>query len=189
MNSTLRRSLPPLNALRAFEAAARHLSLSLAANELNVTPAAISHQVRLLEDHIGLPVFERNGRGLALTDAGAAGLRDLREAFARLSAAMDAIGSLGRDGDADRQRRAILRREMVACSRLKFVRTGAPGDRRPCVRFRCNWRISRATGSTSAMRYGAGGYAEVFFEKLLDGNGDAGMQPRTAERQNFTLGP
>jgi LysR family glycine cleavage system transcriptional activator len=95
MNSPLRRSLPPLNALRAFEAAARHLNLSLAANELNVTPAAISHQVRLLEEHIGLPVFERNGRGLALSDAGAAGLPDLREAFARLSAAMDAIESLG----------------------------------------------------------------------------------------------
>src|ERR1700685_3132123 len=55
MSSTLRRSLPPLNALRAFEAAARHLSLSLAANELNVTPAAISHQVRLLEEHSAYP--------------------------------------------------------------------------------------------------------------------------------------
>ena len=98
MSPSARRSLPPLNALRAFEAAARHLSLSLAANELNVTPAAISHQVRLLEDHIGLPVFERNGRGLALTDAGAAGLRDLSEAFAHLSAAMDAIASLGETG-------------------------------------------------------------------------------------------
>jgi LysR family glycine cleavage system transcriptional activator len=53
--------MPPLNSLRAFESAARHLSISLAANELNVTPAAISHQVRLLEDHIGLPVFERRG--------------------------------------------------------------------------------------------------------------------------------
>ncbi len=94
----MRRSLPPLNALRAFETAARHMSISRAAAELSVTPAAISHQIRLLEDHIGLPVFARSGRGLALTDAGAAGLRDLREGFARLAAAMDAIDSLGEAG-------------------------------------------------------------------------------------------
>ncbi len=59
----MRRPLPPLNALRAFEAAARHMSISRAAVELSVTPAAISHQIRLLEDHIGLPVFARSGRG------------------------------------------------------------------------------------------------------------------------------
>ena len=55
------------------------MSISQAANELRVTPAAISHQIRILEDHVGLPLFIRNGRGLALTDAGSAGLRDLRE--------------------------------------------------------------------------------------------------------------
>ena len=68
----MRRQLPPLNALKAFEAAARHLSISQAASELCVTPAAISHQIRLLEGHIGLPVFQRSGRNLVLTDAGSA---------------------------------------------------------------------------------------------------------------------
>ena len=106
----MRRSMPPLNALKAFEAAARHLSISLAAQELNVTPAAISHQVRQLEDYIGLPVFERNGRGLSLTDAGSAGLRDLRAGFASLEHAPDGgcfgkghVGQfvLGVVGDAD----------------------------------------------------------------------------------------
>ena len=187
MNSTLRRSLPPLNALRAFEAAARRLSLSLAANELNVTPAAISHQVRLLEDHIGLPVFERNGRSLVLTDAGAEGLRDLREAFAHLSAAMDAIGSLGETGDVDRQRHAILRREMAASS-IELLRTRAPGNRPPCVRFRPPRRFRARRGR----RLGALRPRRLcgrLFREAADGNGRPGMQPRIAEGQNFTLGP
>lgn len=53
------RSLPPLNALRAFEAAARHLSFTLAAEELHVTQAAVSHQVKGLEDHLGVALFRR----------------------------------------------------------------------------------------------------------------------------------
>ena len=56
------RRLPPLNALRAFEAAARHLSFSRAAAELNVTQAAISHQVKALENHLGLSLFRRLNR-------------------------------------------------------------------------------------------------------------------------------
>jgi LysR family glycine cleavage system transcriptional activator len=60
--------LPPLNALRAFEAAARHLSFKRAAAELHVSPAAISHQVKALEDYLEVQLFERRNRGLALTD-------------------------------------------------------------------------------------------------------------------------
>ena len=51
------RRLPPLNALRAFEAAGRHLSITKAANELNVTPSAVSHQVKALEDYLGVQLF------------------------------------------------------------------------------------------------------------------------------------
>ncbi|GAB4178035.1 MAG: transcriptional regulator GcvA [Thalassobaculales bacterium] len=80
----MRRSLPPLTALRAFEAAARQLSFTRAAEELNVTQAAISHQVKALEDWLGLPLFRRTGRSLLLTDSGAAYLNVVREAFDRL---------------------------------------------------------------------------------------------------------
>lgn len=62
------RRLPPLNALRAFEAAARHLNFMNAANELAVTPSAVSHQVKSLEDWAGLPLFHRDGRRMALTE-------------------------------------------------------------------------------------------------------------------------
>ncbi len=65
------RRLPSLNALRAFEAAARHLSFSRAGRELHVTPSAVSHQVRGLEEELGLRLFERRPRALRLTPAGA----------------------------------------------------------------------------------------------------------------------
>ena len=65
------RSLPPLTALRAFEAAARHLSFKTAAEELALTPTAVSHQVRLLEDSLATRLFRRRPRPLALTPAGA----------------------------------------------------------------------------------------------------------------------
>lgn len=66
----MKRHLPPLNALRAFEAAARHESFKCAAEELNVTHAAISHQVKTLEDWLGVAVFTRTPRAVELTEAG-----------------------------------------------------------------------------------------------------------------------
>jgi len=75
------RRLPSLNALRAFEAAARHRSFTKAAQELNVTQAAVSHQIKALEESLGLPLFERLNRALVLTDAGREYLPILSEAF------------------------------------------------------------------------------------------------------------
>lgn len=80
--------LPPLNALRAFEVAARHLSFSKAAEELFVTPAAISHQIKSLEDYLGVQLFRRMNRALALTDGAQACLPKLREGFEALAEAV-----------------------------------------------------------------------------------------------------
>jgi LysR family transcriptional regulator, glycine cleavage system transcriptional activator len=81
------RSLPPLNALRAFEAAARHLSFTTAASELNVTQAAISHQIKALEERLGLKLFRRVGRNLLLSDAAQAYLPEIAAAFDRIAGA------------------------------------------------------------------------------------------------------
>ncbi len=78
------RRLLPLNGLRAFEAAARHLSFSRAADELSVTPAAVSQQIRQLEELTGTALFHRTGRGLDLTDTARAALPQLNEGFQRL---------------------------------------------------------------------------------------------------------
>lgn len=77
--------LPPLTALRAFEAAARHLSIKKAAEELHVTPAAVGHQIKVLESYVGTRLFRRLNRGLRLTDAGQACLPQLQDGFTLLS--------------------------------------------------------------------------------------------------------
>lgn len=77
----------PLNALRAFESAARHLNFSRAADELSVTPGAVSQQIRILEDTVGAPLFRREARGLVLTDPARAAHPLLREGFERLAEA------------------------------------------------------------------------------------------------------
>jgi len=85
------RRLPSLNALRAFEAAARHLSLTKAAVELSVTPGALSHQIKALEARLGAKLFQRTARGLAFTDVGRDYLPVVREAFDRLAAGTDSL--------------------------------------------------------------------------------------------------
>ena len=92
----IRRYLP-LNGLRAFEAAARHASLTKAAIELNVTPAALGHQVKALEERLGTTLFHRLPRGLALTDEGQALLPVLKDSFDRMAAALARFDGRGRE--------------------------------------------------------------------------------------------
>lgn len=83
--------LPPLNTLRLFEAAGRHLSFKLAAEELGVTPSAVSHGVQTIEDWLGTRLFVRSGRGLYLSDAGRAYLPSVQECLTILAAATDRV--------------------------------------------------------------------------------------------------
>lgn len=85
--------LPPLNALRAFEAAARHQGFILAAEELCVTRGAISRQVKLLEDHLGVALFHRHVRGVALTSAGRQLQPVLSEAFQMMMRQVEQIAA------------------------------------------------------------------------------------------------
>ncbi len=85
------RVLPPLNALRAFEAAGRHLSISKAADELHVTPAAVSHQVKALEDWLGVQLFRRLNRALLLTEEGQILLVGLTDGFDHLARALEDV--------------------------------------------------------------------------------------------------
>ncbi len=83
--------LPPLTALRAFEAAARHMSFAQAAEELNVTPAALSFQIKSLEQHLGCPVFRRLNRAVELTEEGALLQPGVADGFVALQAAWRSV--------------------------------------------------------------------------------------------------
>ncbi|MEO0463831.1 MAG: LysR family transcriptional regulator [Pseudomonadota bacterium] len=87
----MKRTHLPLNALRVYDAAARHLSFTRAADELAVTPAAVGQQIRALEDHLGVVLFRRTSKGLELTPEGTAGLDPLREGFLRFEESVAAM--------------------------------------------------------------------------------------------------
>jgi LysR family glycine cleavage system transcriptional activator len=91
MEAKLRRSLPPLNALRSFEAAARHQSFTRAADELCVTQGAVSHQVKALEAELGLKLFNRERQGLAITEAGRDYSAVVRDAFDSIALGTDRL--------------------------------------------------------------------------------------------------
>ena len=99
----------PLNALRAFEASARHLNLTRAAEELHVTQTAVSQHIRKLEDRLGKPLFRRLPRGLALTDEGQALLPVVVESFGNLERALEKLG--------DTRPRLVCHLDLVAPAR------------------------------------------------------------------------
>ncbi|ADN77021.1 transcriptional regulator, LysR family [Ferrimonas balearica DSM 9799] len=85
------RRLPPLNAVKAFEAAARHLSFTRAAEELFVTQAAVSHQIKALEEFLGLKLFRRRNRSLLLTEEGQSYFLDIKDLFTQLADATERL--------------------------------------------------------------------------------------------------
>ena len=87
----MHQAMPPLSALRAFEAAARHLSVTVAAQELHVTPGALSHQIRGLEDFLGVKLFERRVRAIALTPAGKQLYPGLQAGFVQIRDAVETL--------------------------------------------------------------------------------------------------
>ena len=118
--------LPPLNALRCFDIAAKHLSFTKAAAELNVTHSAVSHQIKALEEWLGVPLFRRVNRGLVLTEAGPglseAGARSLRAPGRGHPAPQGARAQRA----ADRQRHALLRRQMAGAAAAAAFASAIP---------------------------------------------------------------
>lgn len=163
------RRLPPLNALRAFEAAGRHLSFSKAAGELNVTPAAVSHQIKGLEDFLGVKLFRREPRQLLLTDAGQRALPALRDGFERLGRAVDEMQS-----DSDAHILTVTAVPSLSANwlvqRLERFRQAHPDID---LRLDASGEVvdfQRETDIDVGLRYGTGDYPGLEKVKLAEGD-------------------
>jgi LysR family glycine cleavage system transcriptional activator len=160
-----RRRLPPLNALRAFEAAARHLNFSRAADELSVTPGAVSQQIQNLEDYVGAALFKRTPKGLLLTDAAQTALPALREAFDRLAEAASLL-TAAVDG-----RRLTLTAPPSFAAKWLVPRLGAFEQAHPQVDVWLSAGIELVDLTAGevdvAIRYGAGRYPGLEVKRLF----------------------
>ena len=162
----MRRPMPPLNALKAFEATARHLSFTKAAAELHVTPAALSHQIRGLEDLLGLKLFFRRARAIELTDAARLIYPGIQTGFESLRAAVERL-------EPSRQDRVLvvsatpgLTAKWLAPRLYRFL------GRHPDIDTRISASSAyvnfAADGVDVGIRLSSGNHPELYVEKLSD---------------------
>lgn len=160
------KSLPPLNALKVFEAAARHMSFTKAADELHVTPGAVSQQIKALEDYIGGRLFRRTKRALLLTDAAQASLPILREAFDKLEEASRILTARG-----DSKRLTVSVAPSLAAKWL-VPRLDRFHERMPEVEVWISADMEVVDFAVDdidlAIRYGAGRYPGLEVELLME---------------------
>ncbi|OSQ29030.1 transcriptional regulator GcvA [Thalassospira sp. MCCC 1A03138] len=157
--------LPPLATLRAFEAAARHLSFKRAASELAVTPTAISHQVRLLEETLGVRLFDRKPRQVTLTAAGQELYPTLRDGFAGFAVAIDRVKA--------RKQQRSLTVSVLASFAAKWLlpRLGGFQAAHPDIHLRLHTSaevVDLNSGmADAAVRYGRGPFAGMVVQTLF----------------------
>ncbi len=161
----MKRWLPSLNGLRAFEAAARHQSFTRAAEELNVTQTAVSHQIRTLEERLGLKLFDRRGRALRLTEAAENYLPSVRSAFDELYDATERL--IRRDGD------ATLTVSTLTSFAAKWLvpRLGGFQDLHPEISIRIMTSVAAVDFDRDdvdvAIRYGRGDWPGLRVDRLI----------------------
>ncbi|MBZ4419067.1 transcriptional regulator GcvA [Myxococcus sp. RHSTA-1-4] len=180
------RDLPPLTSLRAFEAAARHLSFKRAADELAVTPTAISHQIRQLEEWLGTPLFERRVRRVVLTPAGQSLYPALREGFDALARGVDALRKP--------PERATVTLSATVAFTSKWLVPRVAAFRAACPGLDLSLHASDDTvdlrdgGVDLAIRYGRGVYPGLRSELLLQDRFAPVCSPRLGVRAPADLG-
>ena len=159
------RRLPPLNSLRAFEAAARHLSFARAAEELHVTPAAVSHHIKALEEDLGVKLFRRINRAVLLTAAGQACAAGLSDAFDRMAAALERLRAQESGGSLTVSTSPALAAKWLVPRLERFQALCPDIDVRVSAAMRL---VDFAREDVDvAIRYGTGSYPGLLVELLL----------------------
>jgi len=158
--------MPPLNALRAFEAAARLLSFTKAADELRVTPGAISQQIRQLEDFYGMPLFRRTTRTLIITESAQAVMPLVRDAFDKLHQANERLSRQTDDATLTISTSPSMGQRWLL-PRLESFRSRHPDID---IRIDATDRLADLSrdGIDMAIRYGRGNYPGLVAEALYD---------------------
>lgn len=160
------RKLPNLAALRAFEAAARHESFSRAAQEIHVTPGAISHQIRALEQELGLALFTRNGKRIAITEHGLRFAAAIRKSLSEIAAAASALQ------EQNRQQRLVVSAPPSFASRWLAPRLWKFLDRHPGIEVvlqsSSHLHELARDGIDVGLRFGLGVYPGLKSQKILD---------------------
>ncbi|MGF1606791.1 MAG: transcriptional regulator GcvA [Rhodothalassiaceae bacterium] len=161
----MKRAALPLNALRVFDAAARHLSFKKAADELSVTPAAVSQQIRTLEEVLGMPLFRRSARSLILTDQAQAALPALRQGFECIEEAVALMQAGHGNGP------LVISVSPSFASKWLVPRLGRfyQEERDAVVRIIATMELSdfQREEVDLAIRYGAGDYPGLYSEILM----------------------
>lgn len=159
-------SLPPLNAIKAFEAASRHLSFQSAAEELSVTPSALSHQIKQLEDVLQVKLFHRKNRAVALTSAGELIAGKVSEGFEKLT---EAFSLLVPDED---DRTLVVSTGPAFSAKWLAPRIHYFLEQNPEIDFRLSANLKLvdfiADGIDVGIRFGGGEYEGLFVEKLFE---------------------
>ena len=156
----------PLGALRVFEAVAAHLSFSAAADALNVTPAAVSQQIKTLEGYIQVPLFRRNGRRVEITEEGLELLPAVRAGLEKLEAALQQIKHHRRAGPLQITMLSSFL-QIWLLPRIRSFRRKFPSVE---LRFHTSRELVDFSRSTHhvAIRFGRGNYPNLHSEKILD---------------------
>ena len=172
--------LPPLTALRAFDAAARHMSFARAAEELFVTPAALSYQIKQLEEHLGTAVFRRLNRAVELTEAGRALRPGVAEGFDALRRAVRAVARLGDSAGLTITAGPAFTAKWLAPRFFRFAEAHPEIE----LRFVATLRIMDfdRDGVDAAIRFGNGTDEGFYSEVLTDDWATPVCTPALAER-------